>query len=175
MSRIEPGIYKARAVAGSEQYGETSNGNDQIVLNLTLLESGDTVSTFLVFSDKAAPYSIDRLRKCGWSGADLAKLDGIDANEVDVEVKYEEYKGEMKMKVQIITGGTVTLEKQFDAKGKKAFAAKHAALAKATLGAKPAPKPPVAKKEPQQKLAATGTDDVAGDFDGDGSDDDIPF
>ncbi len=129
--RIQAGVYRGKAVAGSEQYGATSNGNDQIVIDLTL-DTGDTVSTFLVFSEKAAPWSMKRLRALGWSGTDLTDLTGIDSNEVDVEVKYEEYNGDMKMKVQIVTGGTVTIENQFDDKGKKAFAAKHAALAKAT-------------------------------------------
>lgn len=131
MSRIEAGMYKGRAVAGSEQYGSTSNGNDQIVIDLDLGEEGK-VSTFLVFSDKAAPYSMQRLRACGWQGTDLSDLKGIDANEVDVEVKYEEYNGEEKMKVQIYTGNGVVLKDQFDAKGKKAFAAKYAKLAQTT-------------------------------------------
>lgn len=136
--RIEPGIYLGRAIAGSEQYGSTSNGNDQIVININLLDLGETVSTFLVFSDKAAPWSMKRLRALGWTGSDLTNLEGIDSQDVDVEVKYEEYQGEMKMKVQIVAGGTVTLENQFDDKGKKAFAAKFASLAKSTTPAKAA-------------------------------------
>lgn len=131
-NRIEAGNYRGKAIAGSEQYGTTSNGNDQIVIDLDLLDVGERVSTFLVFSEKAAPYSMKRLRACGWEGTDLSNLSGIDKNEVDVEVKYEEYQGEMKMKVQIVTGGSVVLENQFDEKGKKAFAAKFANLAKAT-------------------------------------------
>lgn len=155
--RIEAGVYRGKAVAGSEQYGETSNHNDQIVLDLELLELGETVSTFLVFSEKAAPWSMKRLRALGWTGANLADLTGIDSNEVDVEVKYEEYQGELKMKVQIIAGGTVTLENQFDDKAKKAFAAKHAALAKSTA----APKNGVARSSAQASVpAATGTDDI---------------
>lgn len=131
--RIPAGNYRGKAVAGSEQYGETSNNNDQIVIDLDLTDIGERVSTFLVFSEKAAPYSMKRLRALGWEGTDLTNLQGIDSKEVDVEVKYEEYQGEMKMKVQIVAGGTVTLEKKFDDKGKKAFAAKFASLAKATV------------------------------------------
>lgn len=130
--RIEQGTYRGKAIAGSEQYGETSNGNDQIVIDLDLLDIGEKVSTFLVFSDKSAPYSLERLRALGWKGNDLANLDGIGTNEVDVEVKYETYKGEEKMKVQILTGGGVVLKNKLDDKGKKAFAAKYAALAKGT-------------------------------------------
>lgn len=177
MSRIEEGIYKGRAIAGSEQYGKTSNGNDQIVLELEL-DGGEKVSTFLVFSDKAAPYSIQRLRKCGWTGDNLTDLAGIDANEVDVEVRYEEYQGKMNMKVQIVTSGGVVLEKQFDAKEKKAFGAKYAKLAASTPIAKPVaaakPRPLPSSKPVAHK--ATGFDDAAGDFgDDQGSGDDIPF
>jgi hypothetical protein len=170
--RIEAGIYRGRGAAGSEQYGETKNANDQIVLDLDLLDLGERVSTFLVFSEKAAPWSIKRLRALGWTGDSLADLTGIDSSEVDVEVKYEEYNGELKMKVQIIVGGTVTLENQFDDKAKKAFAAKHAALVKSTAAprgaARPAAKPP-ANARPTANKPASGFGDATG------TDDDIPF
>jgi len=129
---IQAGTYRARAVAGSEQYGQTSKGNDQIVIDLELIDIGERVSTFLVFSDAAAKYSLERLRALGWSSNDLSDLSGIDANEVDVEVKYEEYQGEQKMKVQIRTGNGVKLKDQLDDKAKKAFAAKYKSLAATT-------------------------------------------
>lgn len=138
-NRIAAGNYRGRAIKGSEQYGQTKNGNDQIVIDLDLLDIGEKVSTFLVFTDKAAQFSLDRLRACGWTGDDLSKLDGIDANEVDVEVKYEMYQGQEKMKVQIVTGGgAVKLKDQLDDKGKKAFAAKYKDLAKSVAAKAPA-------------------------------------
>lgn len=139
-NRIAAGNYRGRAIKGSEQYGQTSNGNDQIVIDLDLPDIGEKVSTFLVFTDKAAQYSLDRLRACGWKGDDLSNLDGIDANEVDVEVKYEMYQGQEKMKVQIVTGGgAVKLKDQLDDKGKKAFAAKYRDLAKSVAAPKAVP------------------------------------
>lgn len=148
--RIAAGTYRARAIAGSEQYGQTTSGNDQIVIDLDLLDIGEKVSTFLVFSDKAAQYSIDRLRVAGWTGDDLANLVGLGDVECEVEVKYEMYNGDEKMKVQIRTGGgAVKLKDVLDEKGKKAFAAKYkayAVTAKKTAPAAPAPK-------------ATGSDD----------------
>lgn len=136
--RIAAGTYRGKGIKGSEQYGQTSNHNDQIVLDLDLLDIGEKVSTFLVFTDAAAPYSIDRLRALGWKGNDLSALDGIDENEVNVQVKYEMFEGQEKMKVQILTGGgAVKLKDQLDDKGKKAFAAKYRDLAKSVAGAKP--------------------------------------
>lgn len=137
-NRIPAGTYRAVAIAGSEQYGQTSNHNDQIVVDLNLLDIGERVSTFLVFSDKAAQFSIDRLRAAGWKGDDLSNLAGLGDCECEVEVKYEQYQGEEKMKVQIRTGGAVKLKDQLDDKGKKAFAAKYRDLAKSVAGAKPA-------------------------------------
>jgi len=59
---IAAGIHKGRGVAGSQQYGVTKNQNDQIVIDLELFEVGMVLSTFLIFSDASAQYSIDRLR-----------------------------------------------------------------------------------------------------------------
>lgn len=127
--KIAAGTYRGRGIAGSEQYGSTSNGNDQIVIDIDLPDIGEQVSTFLVFSEKSAPYSIQRLRALGWQGTDLARLDGIDANEVDVEIRYEMYQGQEKMKVEIRTGGgRVQIQNAYDEKSKRGFAAKYAKL-----------------------------------------------
>lgn len=131
--RIEKGTYRGRAIAGSEQYGTTSKGNDQIVLELDLLDIGERVSTFLVFSDNSAEFSVDRLRACGWEGEDLSNLQGIDRNEVSVSVWYEEYQGKEQMKVEIATGGgRVVLDAPMDDKAKRAFGARFRHLTKPT-------------------------------------------
>lgn len=158
--RIEAGIYRARALSGSAQTGHTSNGNEQIVLTLDLLDIGEQVSAFIVFTDKSAPYSMERLRALGWKGTDLTNLDGIDSNEVNVEVKYEMYQGTEKMKVEIRTGGGVVLKDKMDDKGKRAFAAKYAALAKAT--------PVVSSVSPPAQKAAASSNDAT-------PVDDLPF
>jgi hypothetical protein len=107
---IAGGVYKGRLVLGSEQFGESTNGNPELILdaNLKIGDNVRRVSTPLYFSAEAAPYSFDRLRAAGWKGqgaADLADLTGIDTNELDFEVRHEEYNGEMKTKVQIMSGG----------------------------------------------------------------------
>lgn len=156
---IPAGSYRAKAVAGSEQYGQTKNGNDQIVLSMDLLDIGETVSVFLYFSDAAAPHSIKRLRRAGWSGDDLSNLVGLGSVECSVSVKYEDYQGEQKMKVEIESGGTVVLETQLDDKAKKAFGAKFRELAKATP--KPVAQPAATNgtAKPAPAASATGTGD----------------
>jgi hypothetical protein len=134
MANIAAGIYKGRAIAGSEQYGVTKGGHDQIVLDLDIQVSDGEVwrlSTFLVFSDAAATYSIDRLRACGWTGDDVTNLAGIDRNEVDVEIAYEMYDGKDRLRVQIMTGGgRVTIQNKLDDSKKRAFGARFKNLAR---------------------------------------------
>lgn len=134
MSDIQPGVYKGRAIVGSEQFGSTSKGNDQIAIDLEVPELGRNLTTFLVFSTDAAPYSIDRLRACGWDGSTNAdgspNLATIGANEIDVQVKYRDYNGEQKLDVQIMTGGGRVKITEFDASSKRQFGARFSALAK---------------------------------------------
>jgi hypothetical protein len=154
---IEGGTYRAKAIAGSEQYGTTSNNHDQIVIDFDLLDIGERVSVFLVFSEKAAPHSIKRLRVAGWSGDDLSNLVGLGSTECEILVKYEDYQGQQKMKTEIVSGGTVTLKTQFDDKTKKAFGAKFRDLAKATP--KPTAQASNGTTKPADPAAAGGTGD----------------
>ena len=144
MTTIAAGFYTGRAVAGSEQYGTTDNGTDQIALDIAIPSLNQTLTTFLFFSDAAAPYAWEKLRACGLKGDDLSKLVGIDENEVTVQIKYEEYKGKQQMKVDIsANGGRVKLASTMDEKQKRAFAARMKAFAGAPppkAAAKPAPR-----------------------------------
>lgn len=159
--RVEAGSYRARVVSGSEQYGQTSNGNDQIVLTVDLVDIGEKVSVFLVFSPLSAPYAMEKLRACGWTGNDLTNLAGIDSNEITVTVKYEMHQGQEKMKTDIFTGGGVVLKDKLDDKGKRAFAARYANLAKATAPVSSGSPPPA------KAAAAAGTETTPVD--------DLPF
>lgn len=111
------GIYKGRAVKGADgswaQYGKRENGNHELLLNVKLeIDGGALVRTVpLYFSQAAAPYSLERLRALGWKGENLANLDGIETNEVDVEVTQEQYDGKTRNKYNIMTGaGRFTTE-----------------------------------------------------------------
>ena len=160
MSTIQPGYYKARAIAGSAQYGTTNNGNDQIILDVDVPDLGRSLQVFLTFTDASATYSIEKLRRCGWVGDDVRDLSGIDANEIEVSVSFETYQGKERMKVDIANGGgKFTLEKPMDSSSKDRFAARMKSLAKATAAA------------PGAKPGSTGGD--PGDRDAKG--DRIPF
>jgi hypothetical protein len=163
--RVAAGYYKGHAIAGSEQYGTTKSGNDQIVIDLDVPSLGRQFSTFLVFTDKSAEYELKRLRACGWDGDDISNLAGIDKNEIDVQVFYELYEGKEQMKVRIATGGgKFKIESPMDDKAKRAFAARMKSFIK---GERPA-----AKAAP--KAAAPPREQDSSTF-GDTSEDEIPF
>ena len=119
---IKAGRYKARGVAGSEQFGKSSTGNDQVAITLSLQETGERVTAFLSFAPKAKPYSTERLHALGWQPGSEEELPGIDRNEVDVDITYETYNGKESMRVNIVTaGGGISEENRFAPKEKKSF------------------------------------------------------
>ena len=123
MADMKAGRFKGKAIPQSIQYGEAGESKTlQIAVDLTIPELERTCTTFLYFSQAAAPYSFERLRALGWKGDDIRNLAGIDANEVDVEVRNESYQGKTQWRVEILTGpGRVTLSNTLD---KEAFAAR---------------------------------------------------
>lgn len=128
---MDTGRFKGRGVKGSEQFNMLEGKAPCIALDLKLVgKSGDEfMTTFLYFSEAAAPYSYERLRALGWKGQgpqDLSDLSGIDTNEVDVDVTAETFEGKTRLKANIMTGGSrVVLADKVDA---KVFAAKVAAM-----------------------------------------------
>lgn len=123
MSDIQACRCKARAIEGSVQAGESSGGNNQLAIDLECLDGpnqGMILTTFLVFSPAAKPYSLDRLKALGWKGGDT--FAGISSNEVTIDVRFELYEGEDKLKVEIMTGGgRVKLDKLMGDQQKRAF------------------------------------------------------
>lgn len=118
---IEPGIYRARGIEGSDQYGYAKTGTEQVSVDLELLENGQTVTTILMFSDAATPYSIDRLKALGWEGGDT--FEGISKNEVNVQISYEEYDGKTRLKAEI-QASRFSFARPMDDAQKRAFFAR---------------------------------------------------
>jgi hypothetical protein len=128
------------AIEGDVQYGESSKGTMEIVLQVFVPDLGRTMSTILYFSDSATPHSIERLRVCGWEGEDLSDLKGIGKKKFDFQITTDMYEGKPQIKTNIVSGGgRITTSKVIDA---KTFAAKVALLTgktKAPAGAPPVP------------------------------------
>jgi hypothetical protein len=136
---MQVGFYKARGVEGSEQFGHSNEGGEQISVELDVQVSDQEVvrcTTILAFSGKAAPISIERLKALGWDGSN--ELRGIGRNEVDVEVKLDTYNGKTSKKVEIKTngGGRFSFKKPMADQEKRGFMASLSKQA-SQLGAAP--------------------------------------
>jgi hypothetical protein len=136
------GRHKGKGIMGSQQYGLAGDKETpQIAIDLAFPD-GSSMTTFLFFSAGSAQYSFQRLAALGWKGKgaqDLANLTGIDANEVDIEVKEETYDNKTRLKAEILVGpGRVIIEKTVDP---ASFAARVAALVGNAGGAEPAAGP----------------------------------
>lgn len=125
---IQAGNFEGKAIKGGVQFGETNAGNLQIAINMELFDTqGGSVgemTTFLYFTEGAQMYAYERLRLLGWKGTgpdDIDKLDDIFTNKVPCRVTapetFTDKDGSKKMgqsKLEIVTGGTVTLSKPVD-------------------------------------------------------------
>ena len=126
---ISAGNYEGKAVKGGVQFGETNAGNLQIAVNMELFDpqnnSVGEMTTFLYFTEGAQVYAYERLRLMGWKGTgpdDLdEKLGDVLTNKVPCRVTppetFTDKDGSKKLgqaKLEIITGGTVTLSKPVD-------------------------------------------------------------
>lgn len=108
---IKAGYYTGKAIPGSVSI-EESKPNERgetfptVVVGLSIYgEDGPAgeVTTFLYFSEKAEPHSLAKLKAMGYDGGSIERA--ALEKEVQIEVKYEEYKGKQSMKVDIKAGG----------------------------------------------------------------------
>ena len=126
---ITAGNYEGKAIKGKVQFGETNNGSLQIAIDMELFDAQNNsvgqMTTFLYFTEGSQQFSYERLRLLGWKGSgpdDIDKLDDIFTNKVPCRVTppepFTDKDGSKKMgqsKLEIVTGGTVTLSKPVDA------------------------------------------------------------
>src|SRR5271156_5969742 len=111
MALDKSGIYKGRATKRADgswaQYGESSGGNLELILDFHIQIDGvpQRRSIVLYFSTASREFSVERLRACGWKGTNIADLTGVDGNDVDIEIRHEEDEGKTRNKYEIMTGG----------------------------------------------------------------------
>lgn len=77
---IKDGSYRGQVIAAA--FGYTRNQKQQIEI-LLKLDTGEEVSYFGSFSGKAAQYTLEAMRLCGWSESDGTNLGNM-RNVVDV-------------------------------------------------------------------------------------------
>lgn len=96
-----PGRYRARAVEWA--WGVSSNNNPQLAVAFDFLDHpGQRMTRYLSFTDDAFDYSLKALRNCGWQGDNFEDLTGLDANEVQLVLDWEEYQGKRELRIQFI-------------------------------------------------------------------------
>lgn len=145
------GTYRARAVEWD--LGFTSTGKEQVMIRFEVFhddEPSDHINYYGFFTEKTAKRTMETLRLLGWEGDDPTKLEGLDANEVDLVIEPEEYEGKWTSKVKWVNrpgGGGLKNEKPMDEAARRAFAARMKGLA--VESRVNAPKPAAVK--PQQQ------------------------
>lgn len=181
---IEAGTYRARA--RGEQYvafGVSSNGNEQVAVELELLGDGDAPSgesitwTGTFASETAIRIALDAMRAMGWTGSTILDLTGIGSTVVEAVVEHETYQGETRARVRFINvpgASRFKFKQELDAGGKAALAARLRAYT-AKPGAQAAPARPAARPAPAPRPAPQRAPAPA-QWDGQGADpaDDSP-
>lgn len=117
-NRLE-GTFRAVVIPETAQFGQAKNGSEQFAIDCSLPDVGETVTVILSFSGGARPYSIDKMAAMGISvgAADLE----FASKEFSVRVFYEEWEGEERMRVDVLTS-RVKL-KEMDPAQKRGFLA----------------------------------------------------
>ena len=157
MSKLtEAGKYFARA-KGPEfvQMGVAKTGTDQIAVEFDILDPSDYATTGVSMqwigsfaNEKSCKITAGALAACGMVDGDFDTFKGISANVVELDVQWDEYQGERRLRVKWVNrpGGGLVFKDKMDA-GRRASVA---ARMKGFLANE-------ASKGPA--LAATGTDD----------------
>ncbi len=179
---IAAGRYRAVAVPVTTddgdfwaQFGVSSNGNEQVVVNFEILDgehAGETMAWFGSFTDKTADKTLEGLRNCGWRGSDLATAStGPLEQEVSIVVQEEEYQGKVRSKIRWVNrpggGGAFKLEKPMARNDMKMFSSK--------MKAKAASIPEVKGAAPDRSVPPDPPPAAAPDTGAQHGADDVPF
>lgn len=122
-----------RAVAKEAKLGTTGTNKEQVAVLLETMHeetgelTGETITWFGYFTEKATERTLESLRLLGWQGSDLADLSTVGTKEVVIVVEAEEYKGVWRPKVKWINdpeSGGIALKAPLDDAKAKQFAAK---------------------------------------------------
>ena len=172
---LNPGRYTARAVEAA--LGKTNGGKPQVAVLFEVTQGdhiGEQITWYGYFTDKTEQRTYESLTACGWTGDNLATLDGIDTEEVSLVVKHEPHfeTGEMQAKVQWVNklgAGALQMKARMDDGEALAFAQRMRGnvLAYRKNGGAPKPVAP--------KPAATPPHRVSDNAGGGAAEDDLPF
>lgn len=141
MSIQEAGKYLARCIddVGQIRWGMSKNGIPQLALTFALVDqderaTNETIDGAFSLDEKknqkgTSAYSITEkaLRNCGWRTGSLDDLSGINDNIVELDVQWEEYNGESRLRIKWVNkpgGHRLTFKDSLSAADVKAIAAR---------------------------------------------------
>jgi len=120
MPTMEAGTHVARIV--STAIGTTKKGEPQVLIRFEN-DHGEHITWYGYFSHKALPYTLERLKTCGWdavaNGNDVSSLhqsEMLVGNQVELVCEEEEYEGKPRVRVQWINslGSTLSIDEARD-------------------------------------------------------------
>jgi hypothetical protein len=97
---IPTGMYCARVAVAA--LAGTSAGTEHVYALFQILEGkheGQFVPWYGFFTDVTSKQTVEALRYCGWRGYDLANLEGVQENEVTIEVEHGQRTGKTEARV----------------------------------------------------------------------------
>jgi len=108
--RIPKGRYRARAVTWG--LGTAATRREQVAVEFELTDDewrGQRITWYGFFGNDPGrgtktptQITVEALRACGWQGDDISELDGLDANEVELVIEPETFRGETRSKVKYV-------------------------------------------------------------------------
>ena len=152
---MQAGTFKAKAKTWT--LAEASTGTLQVAVEFEFASDADgtleRITWYGYLTDAAFNRTIEALRHCGWKGDDLSDLQGLDANEVELVLAEEEYKGHVNIRVQWVNKpGGLAVKAPLAADKAKAFAASMRDRIRGLDASKGKPAAPAAKKPTPPKM-----------------------
>lgn len=150
---ISKGDFGAEVVAAALTVAQ-GTGTEQVAVQFRFMEGADegsTITEYLALSDAALPYTVEKLRTCGWTGDDISVLDMLVGTRVRLKVVHEDYQGKTRARVRFINPWREL--KRLAAEETQGIAARlrsKIAAIDAAAGNGAAPVPPAATKNPAE-------------------------
>jgi len=164
------GTHKARAKEWA--LGHASSGKEQVAILFEITQgehAGKSITWFGYFTDATCDRTLDSLRYCGWEGDNLAALDGLGANEVEIVIEPDTYEGKTRDRVKWVNRpARLALREQMSPAAAANFAANMRARAIAHKQAHGPARAPGSRSAPASSSHGAGEPDP---YPGD----DIPF
>jgi hypothetical protein len=123
---------KAKAVAGSHEFGVAGTGTEQIGLRVQVLEGEHEGQEFVwygYFSEAAVEMTLQALKTSGWDGSDFVNLPGLGSTMFSLTLQDEtNQQGENVLRATFINPLGVPMKEKMDDSAKAALAKRIAKL-----------------------------------------------